>query len=142
MNYEELQQHIRYLESLEDVGSPIVNCYLGLESFYRKTLNEQSRSITAGLPVEMRASFWEILGYIEVFLGTNIAPGTKGAACFARWGEQSFFLPLQFEVTFPNSLVIRPMPQIYPLIQLRNEMVSLIANPNEMANFNRLGFWK
>ena len=140
MNYEELQQHIQYLELLEDSNSPIVNCYLGVESFYRKTLNEQSRSITAGLPVEMRASFWEILGHIEVFLGTNIAPGTKGVACFARWGDRSFFLPLQFEVAFSNSIVIRPVPQIYPLIQLRDGMVCLAANPGGMAKANTLGF--
>jgi hypothetical protein len=136
MNYEELQQHIRYLESLEEADAPVVNCYLGLESFYRKTLNEQSRSITAGLPVELRVSFWEILGYVEVFLGTNIVPGTKGAAFFARWGDQSFFLPLQFDVAFPNSIFIRPVPQIYPLIQLRDEMVCLAANPDGMAIVN------
>ena len=136
MNYEELQQHIRHLESFEAADTPIVNCYLGLESFYRETLNEQSRAITAGMPLEMRASFWEILGYIEVFLGTNIMPGSKGIACFARWGDLSFFLPLQFAVTFPNSIVLRPMPQIHPLIQQRDAMVCLVANPDGRAIVN------
>jgi hypothetical protein len=140
MNYEELQQHIRHLESLEAADTPIVNCYLGLESPYREILNEQSRSITAGLPMGMRASFWEILGYLEVFLGTSIMPGTKGVACFARWGDRSFFLPLQFDVTFPNSIIVRPMPQIHPLIQLRDEMVCLTANPDGMAIVNARGF--
>jgi hypothetical protein len=140
MNFEELQKHISYLESLEEAEVPIVNCYLGLDSPYRKTLNEQSRSITAGLPVRMRASFWEILGYIEVFLGTNIAVGTKGVACFARWGDRPFFLPLQFDVSFPNSLSIRPVPQVYPLIQLRDEAAYLSASPNEMAAIALPGF--
>ena len=140
MNYEVLQQHIRHLESLEMTDTPVVSCYLGLESCYRNILNEQSRSITAGLPVGMRASFWEILGYIEVFLGTNIEPGTKGVACFARWGDRPFFLPLQFDVPFPNSIIICPMLQIHPLIQLRDEMVCLTANPDGMAIVNARGF--
>jgi hypothetical protein len=136
MNYEELQKHIRYLESVKEADAPVINCYLGLDSPYRNTLNEQSRLITAGLPIEMRSSFWEILGYIEVFLGTNIAPETKGIACFARWGDLSFFLPLQFAAAFPNSIVLRPMPQIHPLMQLRDDMVCLVANPDGMAIFN------
>jgi hypothetical protein len=128
MNYEELQDHIRYLDSIKEGDAPIVNCYLGLRFPYRQVFNEQCRSITAGLPQVMRASFWEILGHMEVFLGTGIAPETQGAAIFARWGGKPFFLPLQFEVTFPNSIVIRPIPQIYPLIRLRDEMVCALAN--------------
>jgi hypothetical protein len=67
MNYEELQQHIRYLESLNETDAPVINCYLGIESPYRKTLNEQSRLITAGLSVEMRASFGKSLDISKFF---------------------------------------------------------------------------
>lgn len=132
MNFEELQQHIRYLESFEEADAPAVSCYLGVKTPYRNGFNEQVRSITAGLPMEMRASFWEILGRIEVFLGTSLQTGTKGAAIFARWGDQPLFLPLQFDVPFPNMIAMRPAPQIGPLIALRDEMVCLAANRSGM----------
>lgn len=125
LNFEELQQHIQYLESIQESDAPTVNCYLGVAAPYRNSLNVQARSITEELPLALRASFWEILGRIEVFLGTGLQPGVQGLAIFARWGAGPFFLPLQFDVVFANRILLDPKPRIEPLVAVRDAMIGL-----------------
>jgi protein required for attachment to host cells len=116
----ELQQHIQKLATLEDAPEPIVNCYLNVDARYRKALTDQVHTLKTTMSPEVRVSFWEALGRIEVFLGTNIRTGSKGVAIFARAGSRPFFLPLQFGAPLPNHITISHAPQIYPLVEIRD----------------------
>ena len=120
MHLNELQQHLQKLATLEEAPEPIVNCYLNVDAKYCKALTDQVRALTTKMSPEARVSFWEALGRIEVFLGTKIRAGSKGAAIFARGGNRPFFLPLQFGAPLPNRITISHAPQIYPLVELRD----------------------
>ena len=122
MDYSELQDNLQYLESLTETDVPVISCYLNVIALCRKSFNEQVRTAMIGLPQEKKAAFWEILGRIEVFLGTEIQPETKGVAIFGRSGKEPFFLPLQFDTPFTNSVRLQPTPDLSTLIEVRDLM--------------------
>ena len=122
VDYSELQENIRYLESLAAADAPVISCYLNVIALCRKSFNEQVRTALIGLPQEKKSAFWEILGRIEVFLGTGILPETRGVAIFGRGGKEPFFLPLQFDITFANSVCLQSTPDLSMLLEFRNSM--------------------
>ena len=122
VDYSELQENIQHLESLAAADAPVISCYLNVIALCRKSFNEQVRAALIGLPQEKKSAFWEILGRIEVFLGTGILPGTKGVAIFGRGGKESFFLPLQFDIPFADSVCLQPKPDLSMLLEFRDSM--------------------
>jgi Zn finger protein HypA/HybF involved in hydrogenase expression len=136
MNLNELQQNIQTLAFLEEADEPTINCYLNVDSKFRKTLNDQVRMLKTKIQPEFRASFWEVMGKIEVFLGTDIRPGSKGVAVFSRGGIRPFFISLQFGAPLPNRITISRTPHIYPLVELRDNCyryVVLLSNEESAA---------
>ena len=123
MELRELQHHIRMLATLEETSSPMVSCYINLETNLvdaRRTLKNQAQKISKGLPVHSHPEFDEALMTIEEYLGTPFLSHTKGLALFTRSGPSPFWLALQFDVPLPNWLAVDTTPNIYHLVELKD----------------------
>lgn len=140
MDYIELQNHIQYLDSLAEADAPTISCYLNVTTPYRKSLNGQVRDIMHGLRQEESAFFWGMLGHVEVFLDTSVRPETKGVAIFGRSGRMPFFLPLQFDTPFPNSVHFDPVPEISMLVEFRNSLFVPAGDGSGLAIAGRAGY--
>ncbi len=123
MDLKDLKQHIRTLIALDETASPVISCYLNLESGepgYRNYLNAKARELRTVLSAKERQDFEAALAVIETHLKTELIPGAKGVAIFSRAGDMPFFLPLQFRVTLPNWIVTNSTPNIYHLVELKD----------------------
>ena len=133
---DELKQHVTLLASVEESDAPFISCYLNLEDepdSWRKTLDDRARVLRRILSGNDLADFEEALGKIETWLATNLLPGAKGAALFVRgtFGG-AFMLPMQFAVPLPNWFAVYPTPNIYHLVELKDNYhryVVLLAMP-------------
>jgi peptide subunit release factor 1 (eRF1) len=72
------------------------------------------------LPWSQLDCFEDALAQIEDFLKTGIAAVTRGIAVFARGGRLPLFRALQFEVPLPNWITVDSKPNIYHLVELRD----------------------
>ena len=123
MELRELEEHIRVLATLEEADSPLISCYLdasGGPSGYRDELSSRIRLLRGSLSVRSAEEFDEAASRIEAFLEGAISPRTRGLAVFARGGETPFWLPLQFEVPLPNWIALGSTPNIYHLVELKD----------------------
>jgi hypothetical protein len=123
MDLKDLKQHIRSLIALEETPSPVISCYLNLESGeagFRHYLNAKTRGLRKVLSAEERQDFEAAHAVIETYVKTELISGAKGAAIFSRAGEMPFFLPLQFRVPLPNWIVTNNTPNIYHLVELKD----------------------
>lgn len=123
MEVRELQEHIRVLAALEESGAPVISCYLDTGSGtagYRTAFDQRVQLLRKSLAGRALADFEQGLARIEDFLAAQLSPGTKGAAVFARAGERPFFLGLQFHVQVPTWIAIGSMPNIYHLVELKD----------------------
>ncbi len=123
MELRELQQYIRMLATLEETSSPVVSCYIKLETNLvdvRHTVESQMRKISKGLPVNLQPEFDEAFENIEKYLNGQFPPATKGLAIFARGGAWPFWQALQFGVPLPNWLAVDTTPNIYHLVELKD----------------------
>lgn len=123
MELKNLQKHIRTLATLEETNAPVISCYLNLE----KSL-AASQSFIRGRAGVLRkilfgeglAGFDEALAQVEAFVGTELLPEAKGVAIFARGGELPLFLPLQFRLPLPDWFAVTALPNIYHLVELKD----------------------
>lgn len=123
MELKELQAHIRTLVSLDEAEAPVLSCYLHVKTGntdFPQALGERVGVLRKTLPRSERASFEEALARVDAFLESGVLPTTRGLALFARGGSESFFLPLQFQVTLPNRLSVDRTPHIYHLVELKD----------------------
>jgi len=123
MELKNLQKHIRTLAMLEETDSPVISCYLNLETGeakHRHKLKSWGRLLKQSLTDQARRDFEEALDQIEAFITTELLADAKGAAIFARGGAQPFFLPLQFRVPLPTWIVANSTPNIYHLVELKD----------------------
>ena len=123
MELRELQHHIRMLATLEETSSPVVSCYINLETNLvdvRHTVESQMRKISKGLPVNLQPEFDEAFENIEKYLNSQFPSATKGLAIFARGGAWPFWQALQFGVPLPNWLAVDTTPNIYHLVELKD----------------------
>ena len=123
MELRELQHHIRRLALLEETASPVISCYLNLETNLmdaRQTLESQLRKVRKGLPAHLQSEFDEAFGQIETYLANPLPSHTKGLAIFARGGSWPFWQALQFCVPLPNWLAVDTTPNIYHLVELKD----------------------
>lgn len=123
MELKTLQSHIRTLVTLEETSAPVISCYLKLGEeplAWRTAFDSRLNLLRRTLRGDARWDFEEALGRIEAYLNTALEPTARGAAIFARGGAQPFFLPLQFQVTLPNWIVVNSTPNIYHLVELKD----------------------
>ncbi len=123
MELEKLQIHISILATLPETNFPIISCYLALEKGRLKNPNafdERMRSLEKSLGEHTQRDFEEALNQIARYLAAELLPDAKGAAIFSRAGNDPFFLPLQFRVPLPNWVAVDTMPNIYHLVELKD----------------------
>jgi hypothetical protein len=122
--FDELKQHVTLLASVEESDAPFISCYLNLEDkpdSWRKTLDDRARVLRRLLNGNDLADFEEALGKIETWLATDLLSEAKGAALFVRgtFGG-AFMLPMQFAAPLPNWFAVYPTPNIYHLVELKD----------------------
>ena len=122
MRIEKLDEYIRALATLEPSEEPVVSCYLDVSngSGYRDILDERVHLLRRSLPDKDLDTFGEAMAKIEAFLLTGVATMTRGVALFARGGRLPLFLPLQFEVPLPNWIAVDSTPNLYHLVELKD----------------------
>ncbi len=121
---DQLKQHITILASVEETGAPFISCYLDLEEnqdSWRGTLDKRTHLLRHILKGDELTDFENALAKIETWLSTELLPETKGVAIFVRgiFGG-AFMLPMQFAVPLPNWVSIYPTPNIYHLVELKD----------------------
>jgi len=120
---EKLDEHIKALATLEPVEAPVISCYLDVStgpSGYRTVLDERVHLLRRSLPREDLRNFEEAFTRVEEFLQTGVALVTRGIALFARGGRHPLFLALQFEVPLPNWIAVDSTPNLYHLVELKD----------------------
>ena len=134
---DELKQQITVLASVEESDAPFISCYLNLEngqSGWRDVLDERAHILRRILKGNDLADLEEVLGRIEAWMATDLQPEAKGVAIFARGTcGGSFMLAMQFAAPLPNWIVVYPTPNIYHLVELKDNYhryVVLLALPN------------
>jgi hypothetical protein len=121
---DELKQYITLLASVEESEAPFISCYLNLEDgpdSWRETLDGRARTLRRILKGNDLTDFEDALGKIEAWLTTDLHPEAKGVAIFVRgrFGG-AFMLPMQFAAPLPNWITVYPTPNIYHLVELKD----------------------
>ena len=134
---DELKQQITVLASVEESDAPFISCYLNLENRqtdWRDVIDERAHILRHILKGNDLADLEEVLGKIEEWLTTDLLPEAKGVAIFARGTcGGSFMLAMQFAAPLPNWIVVYPTPNIYHLVELKDDYhryVVLLVLPN------------
>ncbi len=123
MELRQLEDHIRSLATVEEADSPLISCYLDLSNGVagcRDVLDARFEVLKRSLPVKSAAEFIESADRIEVYLNGAVSQRTRGLAVFARAGATPFWLPLQFEVPLPTWIAVGSTPNIYHLVELKD----------------------
>lgn len=134
---DELKQHITLLASVEETDAFFVSCYVNLESGHtgwREVLDERARVLRLVLKGKHLADLEESLAKIEHWLATELLPEAKGAAIFVR--GSSFMLPMQFGAPLPNWIAVYPTPNVYHLVELKDNYhgyIVLLAMPGRAS---------
>jgi len=122
---DELKQQITVLASVEESDAPFISCYLNLENGqtgWRDVLEERARILRRILKGNDLDDLEEVLGEIESWMATDLLPEAKGVAIFARGTcGGSFMLAMQFAASLPNWIAVYPTPNIYHLIELKDD---------------------
>ncbi|MBW2588806.1 MAG: hypothetical protein JRD92_17995 [Deltaproteobacteria bacterium] len=87
---------------------------------YRDELDLRVRVIRRVLPEQALPGVEEAVGRIKAFLVSEVLPEAKGIALFSRAGVEPFFLALQFRVPLPDQVGVDTVPNIYPLVELKD----------------------
>ncbi|MCP4410694.1 MAG: hypothetical protein GY807_23725 [Gammaproteobacteria bacterium] len=134
---DELNQHITLLASAEESEAPFISCYLNLEDgpdSCRETLDSRARVLRRILKGDDLTDLEYALDNIETWLATDLLPEAKGVAIFVRGNfGGAFMLPMQFAAPLPNWIAVYPTPNIYHLVELKDNYhryVVLLAMPD------------
>lgn len=137
---DELKQHITLLASVEETDAFFVSCYVNLENGqagWRDVLDERARVLRRVLKGKHLADLEEALAKIEHWLATELLPEAKGAAIFVRGSlGGSFMLPMQFGAPLPNWIAVYPTPNVYHLVELKDNYhryIVLLAMPGRAS---------
>jgi len=134
---DELKQHITVLASVEESDAPFISVYLNLEdktTDWRETLDNRARILRRILKGDDLADLNEALGKVEAWLATELLPEARSAAIFVRgiFGG-AFMLPMQSAVPLPNWIAVYSTPNIYHLMELKDNYhryIVLLAKPD------------
>lgn len=123
MDVKTLQQHLIALATLNETDAPVVSCYLNLERgpmAYRSALDGRVELLRRSLPEPRRSQVAAAMEPIEAWLRDRPANGWQGVALFSRAGDQPFFLPLAFRVPLPTWISVDLTPNIYHLVEIKD----------------------
>lgn len=123
MELKELQAHIRTLASLPETDAPVISCYLNLESGRpecQSALEERKHLLRKSFNEPARGRFDAAMDRVVAFTESGIHSSWKGAAIFARDGDEPFFMALPFHVPLLNWVGVGSTPNIYHLVELKD----------------------
>jgi len=134
---DELKQRITLLASVDESDAPFISCYLNLENgpdSWQKILDDRASILRRILKKNDLADFEEAMVKIKAWLATDLLPEAKSAALFVRghFGG-AFMLPMQFAAPLPDWITIYPTPNIYHLMELKDNYhryIVLLAQPH------------
>jgi rubrerythrin/Trp operon repressor len=118
-----LEEHIRTLASVVETDSPFISCYLEAKNGVvacREQLDARLQILRKCLPARSAVDFEQSKRRIEEFLNSGISPRTRGIALFARAGERPVWQALEFEVPLPIWIAAGSTPNIYHLVELKD----------------------
>ncbi|MDZ4802838.1 MAG: hypothetical protein SGI92_32155 [Bryobacteraceae bacterium] len=144
MDLQTLQSHIhiRVLACLEETEAPVISCYLNLESGesgWRNLFESRMRLLRGAQSGQNRIAFSEALAQIRAWLCSSVAGESRGVALFARGGNHPFFLPLQFRAPLPTWIALGPTPNIYHLVELKDNYHRYVVMLSTEDNVRVLG---
>ncbi|MBS1854246.1 MAG: hypothetical protein JST11_02690 [Acidobacteria bacterium] len=119
----ELENHLRTLATLEENDSPVISCYLDLSNGLagcRGLLSIRLLTLRKLLPQHQTEDFDQAAARIHAYLGAPLPPRTRGLALFSRGGALPFWLALEFEVALPTWISAGSSPNIYHLVELKD----------------------
>ena len=121
---DELKQQLTVLTCVEESDALFISVYLNLEdekSDWRLTLNNRARLLRLILKDDELADLNDALNKIESWLDTELLPEAKSVAIFVRgiFGGE-FMLPMQFAAPLPNWIAVYPTPNVYHLVELKD----------------------
>jgi peptide subunit release factor 1 (eRF1) len=117
------EEDIRTLATLAETDSPVISCYLEARDgaiIRRDEVETRFQVLRQCVPPDSVPHYDAARSRIEAFLTTGVPPRTRGLAIFARGGRQPFYLPLQFEVPLPTWIAAGSTPNIYHLVELKD----------------------
>ena len=122
MEVKELEEHIRALATVDETESPLISCYIDLsgKAIGREELDARLQLLRKSLAVGSAVAFDEAANRIKRCLEGVIPPRTRGMALFARGGESPFWRALHFEIPLPNWIAVGSTPNIYHLVELKD----------------------
>lgn len=123
MELKELKNHIHTLASLKETDEVVISCYLNLDeegAVNRDFFNKRISLLRRTLDDSQLVGFEEAVALIGEYLDTQIISESGGLAVFARGGEDSFFLALQFKVPLPDWIAVGAYPNIFHLVELKD----------------------
>ena len=123
MDTKQLSHRIRQLALIEPNDSPVVSCYLNLDQPRSNPLLEiEERAELAAMTLRGQAKHdvRDALDQIRDWANENLKHNARGTAIFSRWGDEPFFIPMQFVRPLPNLLEVDDVPHIYPLVELKD----------------------
>ncbi|MBF0430886.1 MAG: hypothetical protein HQK83_06380 [Fibrobacteria bacterium] len=131
MELKQLSRHIQTLALLPVNNNIVVSCYLTLEKGIikdRAAFTLLLSSIKAGIENDDgQKEFDKAIEKICDFLSNELNPDAGGIALFSRTGKEPFFLALQFKVPLPNWMSVDNTPNIFHLIELKDNYHKFIV---------------
>lgn len=123
MDTKQLSKNIRRLALIEPNDNPVISCYLNLDQPRSNPLTEvDARVELAALTLrgQARRDFDDAYEQIRDWVQTSLRHNARGAALFSRWGDEPFFVPMQFARPLPSTFSVAETPHIYPLVELKD----------------------
>lgn len=123
MELRRLEEHIRTLATVVENEAPLISCYVDLTEGWmvrREEIALRLQILRKCLPARAVPEFDQAAARIQRFLDQDLGPRTRGIAVFSRGGEESFWLALKFEVPLPTWIASGSTPNIYHLLELKD----------------------
>lgn len=120
MNYASLRKHLNALACIPETKAPVISAYFDLTRGLpaaMEAFRDWSSAARRTFSGDARTSFDDAVEEVVEWLPRCDG---RGAAIFARWGGQPFFLPMNFEVPMETRFHAGGLPAIYPLVELKD----------------------
>lgn len=142
MELRELERHIHTLAGVEETDAPLISCCLDLSTgatACRDLLSLRLQLLRESIPARSAVDFAEAAHRLEACLDGDLSARTRGMALFARGGNRPFWLPLQFEVPLPNWIAVGATPNIYHLLELKDNYYRYVILLTTETSFGIIG---
>jgi len=126
-----LKQHIRNLAIIKETDDPVISCYVNLMDAEPKWRNEVRARFNDILinpeHYTNKVDTLKIINQIWDCLSSSQINDARGAAIFVRNGKEPFLMNLKFSVPLPSWISLDTLPNIYPLIELKDKFQRYIV---------------